>query len=689
MLVTKLFKKRKPTNNPSSSSGNGNSSSPTLSSSAVASTTTTPSPSSSSLSSSPTSSSSSKKSPKIQIQKLHLEDTINLNHSSADDDLVEQQVVISLHSSPKTELNNSRGGGGDSFNIVLINNDGEDEQPKGGDDDQSSSDQVDNMYSSSDDDANDNEDGGDQQDDTSYSSNDDDDNDDSDSDSDDDVNVFDGFRDVETELGSRGIGSRTLDADQLIEEQKREINEVAQLLSITFNQSHTLLKHFNWKREKLLTRYFESTQEVCTEAGIEYHHHHAQFSGGSEAQPQSQSQHRQQAALIVVSSNDDTTTTSSSNHQTSTSNSNNNIIASVGCSICGDDETTEATALPTCGHSICNECWAQYLGGKIVEGEANIRCPFFKCTSVVDDLTIKHLIAPFLYQKYESFATKKYLQHSEMRWCPTPGCESIVTSDSSDASLDIVQCSQCLFRFCLKCHRESHLPCTCEQMALWEQKCRDESETTHWKSVNCKQCPKCQSSIEKNGGCNHMTCRSCTYEWCWVCMRPWKGHQNFYICNKVNKEPTTKKSILPWKRSKKHKEQLEIDQKLKNSEALERYLHYSEKVINHESTRKLEKVIREEARAKMEEMEKVSTCELTKNMAPRLQTAKDLFEFLQEDLESTTTQLSELMEDTLKKISVDTPIPSQRIEIMNVTALAKSKVSNLLNAILKDSIFEQ
>ncbi|CAG8585103.1 7092_t:CDS:1, partial [Scutellospora calospora] len=33
-----------------------------------------------------------------------------------------------------------------------------------------------------------------------------------------------------------------------------------------------------------------------------------------------------------------------------------------------------------------------------------------------------------------------------------------------------------------------------------------------------KQCPKCASRIEKNGGCDHMTCRrpGCGHQFCWM-----------------------------------------------------------------------------------------------------------------------------------------------------------------------------
>lgn len=60
-----------------------------------------------------------------------------------------------------------------------------------------------------------------------------------------------------------------------------------------------------------------------------------------------------------------------------------------------------------------------------------------------------------------------------------------------------------------------------------------ESYSVDWISKNSKNCPKCGTSIEKNGGCMHMTCFKCKHEFCWICMKNWKMHTT---CNKRSDE---------------------------------------------------------------------------------------------------------------------------------------------------------
>lgn len=39
-------------------------------------------------------------------------------------------------------------------------------------------------------------------------------------------------------------------------------------------------------------------------------------------------------------------------------------------------------------------------------------------------------------------------------------------------------------------------------------------------------CPKCGVMIQKNGGCEHMVCGRCKYEFCWLCLGPYFNYHH-------------------------------------------------------------------------------------------------------------------------------------------------------------------
>jgi len=80
------------------------------------------------------------------------------------------------------------------------------------------------------------------------------------------------------------------------------------------------------------------------------------------------------------------------------------------------------------------------------------------------------------------------------------------------------------------CSNENHLPADCKTTSEWMVKHNSEAENVNWIIINTKQCPMCNKSIEKNQGCNHITCAKnsggCGHDFCWICLAPWNGHQD-------------------------------------------------------------------------------------------------------------------------------------------------------------------
>ena len=54
-----------------------------------------------------------------------------------------------------------------------------------------------------------------------------------------------------------------------------------------------------------------------------------------------------------------------------------------------------------------------------------------------------------------------------------------------------------------------------------------------WLEAWTKKCPRCLVAIEKTGGCSHMTCKCCHFEFCWSCLHDFHDHSEFLCVLKL------------------------------------------------------------------------------------------------------------------------------------------------------------
>lgn len=238
----------------------------------------------------------------------------------------------------------------------------------------------------------------------------------------------------------------------------------------------------------------------------------------------------------------------------------------------------------SCYHNFCKDCWLEYLTERLNEINSVVftPCPQFGCNCIVTESvflkTLKGL--PNLLKLYQRAYLRNFTEfNSIMKSCPSPGCDTFISCHKKGSCE--VSCLYCECTFCFKCLRDGHSPCSCELISAWDNKNKDESENVKWLEVNTKKCPACHRHIEKNQGCNHMTCRKeaggCGHEFCWLCFADWKGHTN---CNNYDESKDKKKTedlkheldkyIFYFNRYMIHKKSLAYA--LKTQKALEGYL---------------------------------------------------------------------------------------------------------------------
>jgi len=198
------------------------------------------------------------------------------------------------------------------------------------------------------------------------------------------------------------------------------------------------------------------------------------------------------------------------------------------CPICYTDfPIDEMYVLDECYHRYCSECLRNYILTNMGDGKVSvITCPHPECKVLLHLTEVRHLIPADQFERFERFILQQALESMpDVSWCPKAGCTNAMIGDPNRPMM-VCSNTSCNFSYCFNCKEEWHADSTCEQYQQWKIENREaDARYEEWVRANAKRCPKCKSPIEKNGGCNHMTCKKCSHEFCWLCMEDYKsGH---------------------------------------------------------------------------------------------------------------------------------------------------------------------
>lgn len=402
----------------------------------------------------------------------------------------------------------------------------------------------------------------------------------------------------------------------LIQEIIRDVNTVVQIPATV---TRMLLNYFKWDKEKLMERYYDGDQErLFSEAHVV-----------SPFRTMRDSACAAQASRQVLGELD------------------------VSCEICLLSLPASSLTGLMCEHQFCRDCWREYLTTKIMdEGVGQtISCAAFGCDILVDDESVMNLVTdPKVRLKYQQLITNSFVECNRLiRWCPKADCGHVIRVHYYDARP--VTCN-CGYTFCFACSEMWHDPVQCKWLREWIKKCDDDSETSNWLVANTKECPKCSATIEKDGGCNHMVCKRCKYDFCWVCLTSWEPHGSaWYNCNRYDEEEA--------KRAR--------DAQEKSRAALQRYLFYCNRYMNHMQSLRFENKLYAGVKERMEAMQQHNMswievqflkkavdvlCQCRQTLMYtyvfafylRKNNQSIIFEDNQKDLENATEQLSEYLE---------------------------------------------
>mmetsp|Transcript_26669 Transcript_26669/g.50548 ORF Transcript_26669/g.50548 Transcript_26669/m.50548 type:complete len:531 (-) Transcript_26669:991-2583(-) len=196
------------------------------------------------------------------------------------------------------------------------------------------------------------------------------------------------------------------------------------------------------------------------------------------------------------------------------------------CFICMDEyRPSSVFTISTCSHQFCRTCMSTYVVSKInsnMVGPRGMVCPDPYCKEeerslTEDDMRLVLSTQSWRFRQYLKLRNR-YLIDSDpnMKWCNE--CSDGVVGLNKHTWKWSVPCSNenCHAKCCPRCALPSHPFTTCSRAM-------QRHTGMYMANNNCKRCPSCNSMIEKDGGCNHMTCSQCGHNFCWLCRGNWRS----------------------------------------------------------------------------------------------------------------------------------------------------------------------
>ncbi|WCJ21522.1 RING/U-box superfamily protein [Euphorbia peplus] len=262
-----------------------------------------------------------------------------------------------------------------------------------------------------------------------------------------------------------------LHEDQIKQRQNDAVTELSSVLSLPRKASTILLCSFEWSVSDVLDKWFSNEDQV-----------------------------RKSCGLVL-------------NQEIGTGTRKGKGM--VSCDICFCRLPFENCVSASCDHMFCRKCYCSYIRVSIDDGIGCLlmRCPEPSCEVIIDQDLINSLkeLPDEHKSKYEQFLVQSYVEQSRTRkWCPGNGCKKVIEFvDVCQKNWEVV--CDCSLEFCWNCGVETHSPVDCEKVLEWLNKEKNEAENARWILAYTKPCPKCESLIEKNEGCEDVVTSSAGY----------------------------------------------------------------------------------------------------------------------------------------------------------------------------------
>ncbi|XP_041832186.1 probable E3 ubiquitin-protein ligase RNF217 isoform X2 [Melanotaenia boesemani] len=196
------------------------------------------------------------------------------------------------------------------------------------------------------------------------------------------------------------------------------------------------------------------------------------------------------------------------------------------CRVCLEEKTI--ASLPCCRKAVCDECLKLYVSSQLRVGKALISCPIPECSGTLEEgLVISHLTNEEA-AKYHYFLELSQLDSSTK---PCPQCSQFTSLKTHNQNRSEhkykIQCSNCQFLWCFKCHAPWHNGVKCRDYRKGDKLLRTWASVIEHGQRNAQKCPQCKIHIQRTEGCDHMTCTQCNTNFCYRCGERYR-HLRFF-----------------------------------------------------------------------------------------------------------------------------------------------------------------
>ncbi|THW95736.1 hypothetical protein D6D15_01245 [Aureobasidium pullulans] len=198
------------------------------------------------------------------------------------------------------------------------------------------------------------------------------------------------------------------------------------------------------------------------------------------------------------------------------------VLSRRTCTVCdtnkGSNQFPSSTKVSSHDHgaNVCRACYMIHIQVEIDSKMWDqVACP--ECAVLLGYEEVKNMTNAEDFSKYDEAAFRAALSaDAEFRYCMSTTCKS---GQCHPAGIDepTFCCRECGHNHCVSCEANWHEGLTCAQYQHSLQRAQEEEESQQEVAKISKPCPKCRVPIQKNNGCDHMTCSRCSYNFCWIC----------------------------------------------------------------------------------------------------------------------------------------------------------------------------